>query len=1076
MKTRPAVAVLLIAVSSAAAETNVDRLAKRLETATALSFDAWKASPDIKSGRIEGDAPARPDFDDSRWDTLRLGQKIYPDSCWLRRRIELPLTYLGRRVRGPARIRLTVDDAGYLWVNGESKGYFAWDGEFELTKDAKPRESFLIAIKAVNTGGPLRILRAEVELADARVLRGKIEDLSLSFRVGEKLLGFDTYQTSSSNRTDPGTDRSTIPAEEKRRLGALLQDLAGRVDAGALERGDVERFSASLEEARAGLEPIGAVARRFTLFLDANAHIDAAWLWRERETIAVCTNTFSSVLNMFDARPDFTYTQSSAAYYDWMERLEPDLFRRIRARVEDGRWEPVGGMWVEPDCNLPSGESWARHLLYGKRYFRERLGRDVTIGWNPDSFGYNWNMPQFYRSAGIDAFVTQKIGWNAVNVFPHHVFWWEAPDGSRVLSYFPFDYVNTIEDPFRLADWLRQFEANTGFRKMLVLFGVGDHGGGPSLEMLDRVDRLRSLAVFPSIEYGTAGQYLDWLRKQDLSGIPVWKDELYLEYHQGTFTTQANMKRQNRRSEVLLTEAERISTLSTLAGGKYDRKNLGEAWKNVLFNQFHDILPGSSIREVYVDAPERYRTAEDLGGYELSVALERIAGAVDSSSLSGGSPVVLVNPLGWERRDVARVKLAPGDENEYAVLDAGGREVASQVIATGPHSREMLFVADRVPSLGYRLYELKQRRPVAPRTDLRATGTGLENRFFKVEIDPATGWLRSIIDKRDGREILSGPGNELQLLEDRPAAWDAWNIGLTGTRFPSRFRSARVVENGPVRAVLRLEHDYLKPGVKKDFPTEDFPTSFFTQDVVLYEALDRIDFVTTVDWWEEHTMLKVAFPLTVASDVASYEIPFGSIARPTGSRDSWEKAKVEVPAQRWADLSQDDYGVSLLNTSKYGYDVKGSTIRLSLLRSPVWPDPTADRGKHVIEYALYPHAGGWRSAETVHRGYELNAPLLAVAGSGRGGALPPERAFAELSPDAYVLSTVKLAEDSDAWVVQWYDAKGEAGTAALTLPFVPRKVVRSNFLEEDGEPVPFEGRVVKVSTGRSAVVTIKAYP
>ncbi|MBZ5638337.1 MAG: hypothetical protein LAO51_06210 [Acidobacteriia bacterium] len=1074
MSIRGAIAILLLAATPALGGTAVDRLVARLDAQTRLSLDDWKASPDLKTARIDGDAPARPEFDDSRWDDLKLEEKIYPDSCWLRRTVVLPETYLGRPLHGPARLLLTVDDAGTLFVNGESKGYFGWDGVFELSADVKPKDRFVIAIKAVNTGGPLRILRAEIELRGEEDLRRKVEDLSLSLRVGQKLAGFDTYQTSSHGKVDPGIDASTIRREEKTRLGALLEETAGRVDAEALERGDVDRFLASLDAARSALKPVSEFAKRFTLYFDANAHIDAAWLWRERETVEVCRNTFSSVLNMFDARPDFTYTQSSAAYYDWMERLDPALFRRIREKVREGRWEVVGGMWIEPDCNLPSGDSWARHLLYGKGFFRDELGVDVKVGWNPDSFGYNWNMPQFYRQAGIDAFITQKIGWNAVNVFPHRAFWWEGPDGSRVLSYFPFDYVDTVEDPYRLVDWLRQFEANTGFRKMMVLFGVGDHGGGPSLEMLGRVDRLRSLTVFPAVEYGTAGKYLAWLRSQDLSKLPVWKDELHLEYHEGTFTTQARMKEWNRRSEMELTNAEKFSTISTLTGGTYDGAGLKEAWEHVLFNQFHDILPGSGIREVYVDAPERYRAAEEISTHDLDRALLSLARAADTSKTQG-LPVVVFNPLAWERRDTVRVALPEDAGDGVAVFDARGREVPSQVVPTGRYAREVLFVADAVPPLGYAVYDVRRGKASAA-SSVRISESRVENEFFTIGLDPATGWIKSILDKRKGKEVLAGPGNELQLLEDRPSAWDAWNIGLTGTRYPSKLRSIEVVERGPARVVLRATRDYLKPGVRKDFPTEDFPTSFFTQDVVLYPGVDRIDFVTTADWWEEKTMLKVAFPVTVAAAHASYEIPFGSIARPTGERDSWEKAKREVPAQRWADLSQDDYGVSLLNRAKYGYDIKGSTMRLSLLRSPVWPDPTADRGKHTIEYALYPHAGRWRAAATERRGAEYGTPLLSVATDRHAGSLPPEKSFVSLGPDHYVLASIKCAEDSGAWVVRWYESRGEAGTAELTLPFAPRKVVASNFLEEDGEPVPAIGRVVRFTTPPNGVVTLKVFP
>ena len=930
-------AALLLAIAAflpARAETAVDRLLLRFDELTMTGSGGWKVSPPPKAGAPEGDAPARPDYDDSSWPAVALDERLSVDSCWMRKTLVVPPFVAGRPARGPLKLLVTVDDYGFLFVNGKDLGRFDWNGEFELSPNVKPGDVLHLAIHAMNTGGPLRLLRADFRLDEVSAAREEISDFALSLRVAQKLLGFDTYQTNARNKVDPGTDRSTTDGAEKRRLNDLLQTLAGRVDTAALERGDLDRFRASLAGVRIDLAPIARFARSYTLYFTANAHIDAAWLWREKETVEVCKNTFASVLRMFDARPGFTYTQSSAAYYDWMERFYPEIFEGIRSKVKEGRWEVAGGMWVEPDCNLPSGESWARHLLYAKRYFRSKLGADVKLGWNPDSFGYNANMPQFYRNAGIDAFITQKIGWNEKNVFPHRIFWWEAPDGSRILSYFPFDYVNEVDDAYRLVDWLRQHDANTGFRKMFVLFGVGDHGGGPSLEMLDRIDKLRKLDVFPSIEYGTAAQYIAWLRGQDLSTLPVWKDELYLEYHQGTYTTQARMKASNRRSEALLTSAEKFSTLATRLGSAYHGAELEEAWRNVLFNQFHDILPGSSIREVYQDAPERYREAEAVGRHELDRALAHIADKVDTSTITRGTPVLVFNPLAWDRSDVVRVRLPEDDSGEVAVFDAGGREIPSQTVASGRYAREILFVAPRVPSLGYAVFELRPQKPAASIPGLSITAQALENEILRVRIDPANGWVTSIVDKRSGREVLAGEGNRLQVLEDKPAAWDAWNIGLTGTEFPSTFRSAEIVERGPVRVVLRLDRDYLKPGKKKEFPTEDFPTSFFTQDIVLYAGSDRVDFTTAVDWWEEKTMLKVAFPLAVSDDVATFEIPYGSIERSTKLDDPWQAAKVEVPAARWADVSQDDYGVSLLNTAKYGHDVKGSTIRLSLLRSP----------------------------------------------------------------------------------------------------------------------------------------------
>lgn len=1066
------VCLLVLLPLVAVSQTNVDRLVKALDSLSLASFNDWKVSPDLKAFKPNGD-PTQPGFDDSGWQTLRLNQNIYPDSCWMRKEIVLPSKILGKAIKGPMKFMVSVDDYGYLWVNGVSKGHFPWDGEFELTSNAKPGDRFLIVIKAINTGGPLRLMRAQIASEELKPVRSMIENLSLSLRVGQKLLSFDTYQTSSNQRVDPGTDKSSMDKTQKKRLNDLLQSTAARFDLTPLIDGPLEKFDFTLAEAKTLLIPVDAYAKRFTLYFNSNAHIDAAWLWRSKETIEVCKNTFASVLNMFEARPDFTYSQSSAAYYDWMERLYPDLFKRMQQRVKDGRWEVVGGMWIEPDCNIPSGESWARQLLYAKRYFQAKLGVDVKIGWNPDSFGYNWNMPQFYAQAGIDAFITQKIGWNETNVFPYRLFWWEGPDGSRVLSYFPFDYVSEVKNAYQLVDWLRQFEANTGLTKMMVLFGVGDHGGGPSLEMMERIDQFRKLAIFPTIEFGNSATYLQWIKQHDLSTLPVWNDELYLEYHQGTYTTQAKMKQYNRSNEVLLTDAEKFSSIAALSGRPYNSQALEDGWKKLLFTQFHDILPGSSIREVYIDAAETHQEAQEIGKYELNGALNYLARHVNTSTMRNAMPLIVFNPLSWDRTDIVKVKLPKGDEASYAVFDEKGKEVPSQSVQTGRYEREVMFVAQNVYSMGYKTFQLKKQMPATVEGGLSVLKERLENQFFSITLDPKSGWLKSVVDKRNDKEVLSGEGNELQLLADYPTAWDAWNVGLTGVQYPSTFRKAEVVESGPVRVVVRLYRDYLKPGTKKDFPTEDYPSSFFTQDVILYDGIDRIDFRNDVDWWEDKTFLKVAFPVSVSDTVATYEIPYGTIQRSTQLRNSWEKAKVEVPARCWADLSEAGYGVSLLNNSKYGYDIKGNTIRLSLLRSPKWPDPTADRGKHVIEYALYPHKGTWREANTVRRGYEFNYPLIGILTDAHKGDLPQQQSFVRITPSNLVLTGLKKAEEGDAWIVQWYDAKGEGSEAVVTFPRQPKLATISNFLEENREPARIDGKSVRVPTNKSSVVTLK---
>ena len=423
-----------------------------------------------------------------------------------------------------------------------------------------------------------------------------------------------------------------------------------------------------------------------------------------------------------------------------------------------------------------------------------------------------------------------------------------------------------------------------------------------------------------------------------------------------------------------------------------------------------------------------------------------------------------------------RIKLPRGDTNPYSVFDINGEEIPSQIIQKGKYRREIIFVADNVPSMGYKTVVLRKQKPSAKNVNLAVSDSSLENKFFRVTIDPDSGWVKSIIDKRNGKEILTGYGNRLQLLEDKPTAWDAWNIGLTGVEYPSRFRKCELVERGPVRVVLRITRDFLKPGVKKMFPTEDFPTSFFTQDIILTDKIDRIDFKTDVDWWENKTMLKVAFPVAVFDTVATYEIPYSFIQRSTTLKRKLDRGKWEVPALRWADISEKDWGVSLLNNSKYGYDIKGNVMRLSLLRSPKWPDPTADRGDHTIEYALYPHTGNWKQSKTVQRGYEFNNPLVTIITGVHKGKLPKSYSFVKLKPENLILTVVKKAEDSpDAWIFQWYDSKGKDTQAVLTLPISPSKVFMSNFLEEEKTPIIPERNVVKVNTGKNKIITIKVY-
>jgi alpha-mannosidase len=1068
--------ILLLSFTSFSSGDNLDSLMEKIQSARDFSVKDWLFTKE----KIEEPSKIT-DF--SSWKPCKFGENLEGEYVWLRGKVKIPDKYLGFEISGKKLfLNISVDDAGEIWINGKNMGRFEWSGRYLLTESAKSGDEFLIVVKGINYGGPLRLLNASLEIEEAKEIVERIDDLLLSLRTAKKLLSFDTYQKIAWITYDPKIDNSKIPKERKIKLQKILDDSCSIVDTSSLEKGEKDKFFASFNKFLKKIKPVSDFVKEFTIELVGNTHIDAAWLWRKNETIEVCKNTFENVFKLMKKYPEFTFSQSSSHYYKWMEDLYPETFKEIKNWVEKGNWEIVGGMVVEPDCNLINGESWARHLLYGKSYFRDKFGIDVKIGWNPDSFGYNWNMPQIYQNSGIYAFITQKISWNDTNVFPYRVFWWEGPDGSRILVYFPFSYVYDFKDPFRLIDQLRQFEANTGFRNMLVLYGVGDHGGGPSEEMLETIERLKNLPIFPKIKFSTAKNYIDnFLLKQDLRKLPVWKDELYLEYHRGTYTTQAEIKKHNRFLENLLLKAESFSLLSKILGGDYKKDSLKKAWEILLFNQFHDILPGSSIREVYHDAKKDYAIAEEIAEKELKRALKFISSNINTSNLDG-EPIVVFNPSPWKRKDY--VKLEIKDDNfSYKIFDLKGEEVPSQEIDLTEDlpdeikRKGILFVAEDVPAMGYKVYILKKEgKGVSPGKSLEDPSI-LENEFYRIEFDKSNGLIKRIYDKRNSKEVLSGYGNFLQLFGDKPPYWDAWDIGYTGEEWTPNFRKIELIENGPVRYGVRAYFDFLNPKSKAKRldaePTKGYPNSFFVLDTYLYKGIERVEFRTKVDWWEEHTLLKTAFDVNVKNKNATYEIPFGYIERPTTRETNWEKARYEVPALKWIDLTGDGFGVSLITKAKYGYDVFGNRMRISLLRSPKDPDPTADRGEHEIEYALVSHSHCWRGGNIPRVSYDYNNPLIAIKEGKHDGTLSLEKSFMSIEPKNVILSAFKISEDGKGLILRIYEAFGRDTTAKLILPLEAKEIWKVDFLENPLEKIKGNGREIEIPLPKSKVLSLK---
>ena len=655
-------------------------------------LDAMTNLPVIKWRYHAADMPhpEDPALDDSSWTPVTYGRNAIMSSStnasqWYRTMIEIPTSVGGKDIRG-ARVHLAlrVPSLARVFFNGSM-------------------------VAQGNGNLLLPILIAEKALPGQRILVA----VSVTRLTGAQL----TFDFPS--QVDPGLLRREIMtataimagfpdgnAERQKQLDSVVKS----IDITALDRGDQQAFNHSLEAAEQDLAPIRNWMKQFSIKAVGNSHIDMAWLWPWTETVEVVRDTYTTALQLMREYPDFTYTQSSAQTFEWLEQKYPDLFHQIQERVKEGRWEIVGGMWVEPDLNMPDGESLVRQLLVGKRYFKNKFGVDVNIGWNPDSFGYNWQLPQIYKKSGFDYFVTQKISWNETTVFPHKLFWWQAPDGSRVLTYFPDGYSNGV-DAVHIGGDVAMYVPKTGFPELMHLYGVGDHGGGPTQQMMDEIVRLKDPSVaFPKISFSTSKAFFSDLQhsldRGDLKP-PVWNDELYLEYHRGCYTTQSETKKLIRQNEELLQNAEKFAALSYLGNHEYPHSILEESWKKLLFDHFHDIMPGSGIAVNYEDAAKNLREVQLEGEKVLNTALGDLTARVDTHG--EGIPVVVYNPLSWQRTDSVVVEAqSPKPDQHFEVRDFAGQLMPSQIISADDSTGKvkLRILARGVPSLGYKVIHL----------------------------------------------------------------------------------------------------------------------------------------------------------------------------------------------------------------------------------------------------------------------------------------------------------------------------------------------------------------------------------
>jgi len=834
----------------------------------------------------------------------------------------------------------------------------------------------------------------------------------------------------------------------RRRLHAILEGALLSIDLTVPRSrfvADVEAMGRWLSEQ---LNRVGTDAEAGRICLTGHSHIDTAWLWPIRETIRKCGRTFSTACRLMEQFPDYVFSCSQPQLYAYTKRYFPKLYGEIRKWVKRGRWETTGAMWVEADCNTTSGEALVRQMLYGIAFFRREFGTRPRSLWLPDVFGYSAALPQILRRCGLPYFFTCKLHWQSRNAFPDHLFWWRGIDGSRVLAHVPLIPNGYNSDP--KPEWLRRswndFLQKAEYEEVLVPFGYGDGGGGATPGMLEFARRAGAFPGLPRCRQAGAEDYLaEAMRKA--KDLPTWDGELYLETHRGTYTTQGRTKRANRKNELRYRDAEILSVLASQFGGKVPIDDLLEGWHTILRHQFHDILPGSSIGEVYAETLADHGRIAAVGNRIIRRSLETIARQI--TPIGKGRTLCVFNSLGWTRSDLVRVPLPPKGP-PITVLDAGGREVPSQVVRGAEGKPEAIFVADQVPSVGYTTFALRPRgRGMSADSGrgLRVSARSMENRCYRIELN-SEGGITRLLDKRVGREVVA-PGqvaNDLQLFQDGPEEEAAWNVHDTfhKRRYPFEGKTTlRVVERGPVRAVLRV--------------TRRHRQTIIEQDVTLYDRLPRIDFVTRVDWRERQTMLKAAFPVDVLSTRATYEIQFGALDRPTHRNTSWEQEKFEVCAQRWADLSEGGYGVSLLNDCKYGHDVKDNVLRITLLRGPESPDPRADLGRHEFTYSLLPHPGDWRQGETVRRAMELNVPMVAVVCRGGSGGLPASHSFLTIDGEGMVFETLKRAEDGRGWILRVYESHGGRGTVRVRCGIPIESVLECNLVEEDERKLRAKG-------------------
>lgn len=780
-----------------------------------------------------------------------------------------------------------------------------------------------------------------------------------------------------------------------------------------------------------------------------HTHIDVAWLWRLKHTREKCARSFSTVLRLMERYPEYIFLQTQPQLYEYVKNDYPELYEAIKQKVKDGNWEVDGGMWLEADCNIPSGESLVRQILVGSRFIKEEFNKDVEYLWLPDVFGYSWALPQILKKSGIDMFMTTKISWNQYNRMPHDTFKWRGIDGSEILTHF----ITTPEPWSQPGSWFYTYNGrltpktvkgvwdaytDKGITNdLLVSYGFGDGGGGVNREMLEYRKRLDKMPGLPNVKTGKASEYFRCLKEKvekTEEYVHTWDGELYLEYHRGTYTSQAYTKMMNRKLELLYRETEWLSTVACLTNNDwslYANNEITKGWKTILRNQFHDIIPGSSITEVYEDAKQEYKEAEDIA-LDIQNKLEEIYINKDEHTWT------IVNNSNWDRNESIDIKC----DEDGSFYDEDGNKLKYQ-----RNKDEYTVEIKNIPALGYKRIILKIDDVQYDNNSVFEYCDGkISTPKYNIEWNEY-GQLTSIYDKENKREVLAKGerGNVLQMFEDKPMAHEAWDIDIfyqEKMREVKDLQSVELIEDGNIKAVIRFKYKYMNTTI--------------SQDMIVYANSNRIDFKTNVDWREKKQLLKVAFVVDIRSTMATYDVQFGNVKRPTHWNTSWDRARFESVAQQWVDLSERNYGVSLLNNCKYGHDIKDNVMRLTLLKSATHPDPVQDQGEQNFTYSLLPHSGDFIDGNTVKHAYELNQPLKSIKGMLKSEV---KKQLFKFNDANILVDAIKKAEDEDMIIIRFHDYSGSRQNVSIDSDYEITGWMETNLMEKPIENLRNENSI-----------------